>query len=64
MPLDIMSQRKRKNHSPASRRRMLTVVMAILAAINAGCSSSAQPKAAAPAEVSVAEVHMQAIGRQ
>src|SRR6266403_5656302 len=62
MPLDIIEQRKRKNHSPASRRRMLTVDMAILADINAGCSSSAQPKAAAPAEVSVSEVICKQLG--
>jgi multidrug efflux system membrane fusion protein len=36
--------------------------MAILAVISAGCSSSAQPKAPAPAEVSVAEVICKQLG--
>ena len=61
MPLDIIEQRKRKNDGRESGR-LLTIIMAILAAVSAGCSSSAQPKAAAPAEVSVAEVICKQLG--
>ena len=61
MPLDIIEQRKRKNHGRESGR-LLTIIMAILAGISAGCSSSAQPKAPAPAEVSVAEVICKQLG--
>src|SRR6267154_2494281 len=61
MPLDIVEQRKRKNDGRESGR-LLTIVMAILAGISAGCSSSAQPKAPAPAEVSVAEVICKQLG--
>src|SRR3979490_47771 len=61
MPLDIIEQRKRKNHGLESGR-LLIIIMAILAGIGAGCSSSAQPKAAAPAEVSVAEVICKQLG--
>jgi len=62
MPLDIIEQRKSRESQPrvtapdADRRH------GHLAAINAGCSSSAQPKAAAPAEVSVAEVICKQLG--
>src|SRR5882757_3460849 len=61
MPLDIIEQRKRKNHGRESGR-LLIIIMAILAGISAGCSSSAQPKAPAPAEVSVAEVICKQLG--
>lgn len=61
MPLDIIEQRKRKNHGLESGR-LLTIIMAILAGIIAGCSSSAQPKAPAPPEVSVAEVICKQLG--
>ena len=61
MPLDIIEQRKRKNHGRESGH-LLTIIMAILAGISAGCSSSAQPKAPAPAEVSVAEVICKQLG--
>jgi len=61
MPLDIIEQRKRKNDGRESGR-LLTIIMAILAGISAGCSSSAQPKAPAPAEVSVAEVICKQLG--
>src|SRR5882757_3307894 len=61
MPLDIIEQRKRKNRGLESGR-LLIVIMAILAGISAGCSSSAQPKAPAPAEVSVAEVICKQLG--
>src|SRR5712672_2548150 len=61
MPLDIIEQGKRKNDGRESGR-LLTIIMAILAGISAGCSSSAQPKAPAPAEVSVAEVICKLLG--
>src|SRR5712672_2497469 len=61
MPLDIIEQGKRKNDGRESGR-LLTIIMAILAVISAGCSSSAQPKAPAPAEVSVAEVICKQLG--
>jgi len=62
MPLEIMEQCKVKNDGAVSRRLMLTLGMAILAGINTGCSSSAQPKAPAPVEVSVAEVICKQLG--
>jgi multidrug efflux system membrane fusion protein len=43
-------------------RLTLAIGLAILAGLNAGCSSSAQPKAPAPVEVSVAEVVCKQIG--
>ena len=62
MPLDLIEQRKHKNHGAVPLRLMLTIGVAILAGISAGCSSSAQPKAPAPAEVSVAEVICKQLG--
>jgi multidrug efflux system membrane fusion protein len=55
--------RKSKNDSLMTRL-MLVIGLATLAGLNAGCSSSssAQPKAPAPAEVSVAEVICKQIG--
>src|SRR5712671_2046559 len=61
MPLDIIEQGKRKNDGRESGR-LLTIIVAILVGISAGCSSSAQPKAPAPAEVSVAEVICKQLG--
>src|SRR5712671_2166787 len=61
MPLDIIEQGKRKNDGRESSR-LLTIIMAILAGISAGCSSSAQPKTPAPSEVSVAEVICKQLG--
>src|SRR3979411_130127 len=61
MPLDIIEQRKRKNHG-LEPGRLLIIIMAILAGISAGCSSSAQPQAPAPAEGSVAEVICKQLG--
>jgi membrane fusion protein, multidrug efflux system len=57
------SARKSKNDSLMTRL-MLVIGLATLAGLNAGCSSSssAQPKAPAPAEVSVAEVICKQIG--
>ena len=43
-------------------RAVLAISLATLTALNAGCSSSAQPKAPAPAEVGVAEVICKQIG--
>jgi len=62
MPLDIVGQWKLKNHGTMPRRLMLTIGVAILAGMIAGCSSSAQPKAPAPVEVSVAEVICKQLG--
>src|SRR6267154_248901 len=62
MPLDIVGQRKLNNHGTVPLRLILTTCMAILAGMNAGCSSSAQPKAPAPVEVSVAEVICKQLG--
>src|ERR1700704_3338689 len=62
MPLDIVGQWKLKNHGTMLRRLMLTIGVAILAGMIAGCSSSAQPKAPAPVEVSVAEVICKQLG--
>src|SRR5712664_2273194 len=62
MPLDIVGQWKLKNHGTVPRRLMLTIGVAILAGMIAGCSSSAQPKAPAPVEVSVAEVICKQLG--
>src|SRR5882762_10797966 len=62
MPLDIVGQWKLKNHGTMPRRPMLTIGVAILAGMIAGCSSSAQPKVPAPVEVSVAEVICKQLG--
>jgi len=53
---------KSKNHSTVPPGLMLAIGLAALAVLDAGCSSSAQPKAPAPAEVSVAEVICKQIG--
>jgi membrane fusion protein, multidrug efflux system len=55
-------KRKSKNRSTVTSRLMLAIGLATLAGLNAGCSSSAQPKAPAPAEVSVAEVICKQLG--
>jgi multidrug efflux system membrane fusion protein len=57
-----MDQWRLKNYGVAQRRLMLTIGIAILAGMNGGCSSSAQPKAPAPVEVSVAEVICKQLG--
>src|SRR5437899_6768249 len=62
MPLDIVGQRKLSNRGTMLLRLILTTCMTILAGMNAGCSSSAQPKAPAPVEVSVAEVICKQLG--
>ena len=56
--------RERKDPSTLLPRLMLAISLATLAGLNIGCSSSAQPKASAPApvEVNVAEVICKQIG--
>jgi multidrug efflux system membrane fusion protein len=62
MQLGTTSPWKSKNHSVAPLRLILLIGLAILAGLNAGCSSSAKTKAPAPVEVSVAEVICKQIG--
>src|SRR6202165_4503816 len=61
MQREIAAQWKHKNLSMA-QRPMLVIGLAIVVGLTAGCSSSAQPRAPAPAEVSVAEVICKQIG--
>src|SRR5712664_3095871 len=61
MQLETTNPRMSKNHS-ALTWLMLAIGLATLAGLDAGCSSSAQPKAPAPAEVSVAEVICKQLG--
>lgn len=53
---------KSKALSSVTSRGILAIALATLAGLNAGCSSSAQPKAPALPEVSVAEVICKQIG--
>ncbi|HXM92935.1 MAG TPA: efflux RND transporter periplasmic adaptor subunit [Candidatus Dormibacteraeota bacterium] len=53
---------KSKNLNPVVPRLMVAIGLAALAGLIAGCSSSAQPKAPAAAEVSVAEVICKQLG--
>jgi membrane fusion protein, multidrug efflux system len=53
---------KSETFSNVTPRRILAIALATFAGLNAGCSSSAQPKAPAPPEVSVAEVICKQIG--
>jgi multidrug efflux system membrane fusion protein len=62
MQLETTNPWKSKNRSTVTSRLMLAIGLATLAGLNAGCSSSAQPKAPAPAEVSVAEVICKQLG--
>src|SRR5437016_14631172 len=62
MRLETTNPWKNKNHSTVPPGLMLAIGLATLAVLDAGCSSSAQPKAPAPAEVSVAEVICKQIG--
>ncbi len=62
MQLETTNSWKSKNRSTVTSRLMLAIGLATLAGLNAGCSSSAQPKAPAPAEVSVAEVICKQLG--
>src|SRR6267143_1220750 len=62
MQLETTNPWKSKNHSTVPPGLMLAIGLATLAVLDAGCSTSAQPKAPAPAEVSVAEVICKQIG--
>jgi multidrug efflux system membrane fusion protein len=62
MQLKRTNSWKSKNHGTVVPRLMLAIGLATLASLNGGCSSSAQPKAPAPAEVSVAEVICKQLG--
>jgi membrane fusion protein, multidrug efflux system len=53
---EITDKWNSKRHGKVPPRLLLAIGLTILAGINAGCSSSAQPKAPAPVEVGVAEV--------
>src|ERR1700738_916153 len=62
MQLRTTSSWKGQNHDTVGPRLMLAIGLATFAGLNAGCSSSAQPKAPAPVEVSVAQVICKQIG--
>jgi multidrug efflux system membrane fusion protein len=62
MQLETTNARKSKSSSNAQPRLMLVISLAILSALNDGCSSSAKTTAPAPAEVNVAEVICKQIG--
>src|SRR5712691_5081998 len=62
MQLETKDPWKSKNDSTVPPGLMLGIGLATLAGLNAGCSSSAQPNAPAPVEVSVAEVVCKQIG--
>ena len=62
MQLETKHRWKSKTLSNMMPRAILAIALATLAGLNAGCSSSAQPKAPAPPEVSVAEVICKQIG--
>src|SRR3981081_3633957 len=62
MQPETKDQWKGKSLGSATPRLVLAICLAALAGLNAGCSSSAQPKAPAPAEVSVAEVICKQLG--
>jgi len=62
MQLETTRRWNSKTLSNVTPRGILAIALATLAGLNTGCSSSAQPKAPAPAEVSVAEVICRQIG--
>src|SRR6266700_5311300 len=62
MQLETTNPWKSKNRTRVSSRLIQALGLTTLASLNAGCSSSAQPKAPTPAEVSVAEVVCKQIG--
>src|SRR5947208_7093190 len=62
MQLETTNPWKSKKRSTEPPGLMLAIGLATLAVLDAGCSSSAQPQAPAPAEVSVAEVICKQIG--
>jgi multidrug efflux system membrane fusion protein len=62
MQPETKGQWRGRNLGSATPTLMLAICLAALAGLNAGCSSSAQPKAPAPVEVSVAEVICKQLG--
>ncbi len=62
MQLETKHRWKSKTLRNVTPRGILALALVTLAGLNAGCSSSAQPKAPAPVEVSVAEVICKQIG--
>src|SRR5258708_3279545 len=62
MQLGTNYRSKSETFSNVKPRPILAIALATLAGVNAGCSSSAQPKAPAPPEVSVADVICKQIG--
>src|SRR6267378_349585 len=62
MQLETTHQRKSMTLSNIRPRGILAIALATLAGLNAGCSSSAQPKAPVLPEVSVAEAICKQIG--
>jgi membrane fusion protein, multidrug efflux system len=62
MLLETTNPWKSKDHGTVTPRLILGIGLAAVAGLNAGCSSSAQPKAPAPVEVSVAEVICKQLG--
>jgi multidrug efflux system membrane fusion protein len=62
MQLETKHRWKSKTLRNVTPRGILALALVTLAGLNAGCSSSAQPKAPTPVEVSVAEVICKQIG--
>jgi multidrug efflux system membrane fusion protein len=62
MQVGTTKQWTSKNRGTVTARLMLAIGLVALAGVSAGCSSSAQPKAPAPVEVSVAEVICKQLG--
>src|SRR6266850_5302725 len=62
MQLETTRRWNSKTLSNVTPQGILAIALSTLAGLNTGCSSSAQPKAPAPAEVSVAEVICRQIG--
>src|ERR1700736_6701906 len=60
--MQLETRAPRSRNDGMVTRLTLAIGLAILAGLNAGCSSSAQPKAPAPVEVSVAEVVCKQLG--
>src|SRR5882762_7381031 len=62
MQIETKGRGKSKKLNAVTLWLMLAIGLATLAGLNAGCSSSAQPKAPVPVEVSVAEVNCKQLG--